>query len=219
MTEPGTHARRAAELAEEALHPRTRPRRAQLLAAVAQVHATLAAGTAAAAPAPMAPAAARPPRPARQPVPAETRGRPAPAAPGGPVRVQPSGRTTLFERLKGQDGISLVVQEFYTRVLRDPQLTHYFEGVAMWRLQRHMVAFLVQATGGPAAYDGRDMAVAHAGLHITARDFDRVARHLVETLNSFGVDSADVDEVVAAIGPLKQYIVTAAPGPVLPDPG
>lgn len=197
--DPATHARRAAELADEALRPGIRLGRARLLAAVAQVHATLATASA-------GPTATPDGRPSRR------------RAPVTPSPVGPTGRSSLFERLRGQDGISQVVQDFYTRVLHDPQLTHYFEGIAMWRLQRHMVAFLVQATGGPAAYDGRDMAAAHAALNVTARDFDRVARHLVETLTDFGMASGDVDEVVAAIGPLKKHIVTAVPAPTPSGP-
>ena len=189
------HARRAGDLAEEALRPGLRARRAHLLVAVAQVHATLATV------APPAPAL-----PPARPGPVQQRRRTAPASRGkAPAAVG----STLFERLKGQDGIAQAVQEFYTRVLGDPQLAHYFEGVPMWRLQRHMVAFLVQATGGPAAYEGREMEEAHAHLRITGRDFDRVARHLVETLTDYGIAEADVDEVVAAIAPLRPHIVTA----------
>jgi hemoglobin len=203
------HVRRASELAEQALQPGTRPRRAHLLAVVAQVHATLATTG----DAPMAP----PVQPRRlTPPPALPRSAPA-AAPVTPQVVRPGGNPTLFERLKGQDGIATVVQTFYTRVLADPQLAHYFEHVAMWRLQRHMVAFLIQATGGPVAYQGRDLATAHAGKAITGRDFDRVARHLVEALTALGVAAGDVDEVVAAIGPLKQHVVTASESAV--DPG
>lgn len=208
---PGWHAHRAAELAEQALQPGTRMRRARLFASVAQVHATLATGSSsAAAPARPVGAAFEPKDSGRS---VRRRGVPAP-------RVTPAEiPSTLFERLKGQDGIAQVVQEFYTRVLRDPQLTHYFEGVAMWRLQRHMVAFLVQATGGPGGYDGREMASAHAHLHITGRDFDRVARHLVETLIDFGVAGSDVDEVVAAITPIRSHVVTAVPEPAPPPDG
>jgi hemoglobin len=217
------HARRAGDLAEEALRPGLRARRAHLLAAVAQVHATLAA----AAPPTAGPPTAHPPA-AHPPAAAPSAAAPSAAAPSAaeprarPARIQrrrtgPAPRgvapaavgATLFDRLKGQDGIAQAIQEFYTRVLSDPQLEHYFEGVPMWRLQRHMVAFLVQATGGPAGYEGREMEEAHAHLRITARDFDRVARHLVETLTDYGIADADVDEVVAAIGPLRPHIVTA----------
>jgi hemoglobin len=230
------HAARADELAEQALRPGLRLRRARLFAAVAQVHATLAA--AAQPPAPTA-AAPSPPAPVvasvqgASPQAGDARahevwapGARTSAAPGPQARVaplpvagtvsptvsRPTGGPTLFERLRGEDGISHVVQAFYVRVLGDPQLSHYFESVPMWRMQRHMVAFLVQATGGPARYDGRDMSVAHAGLDITSRDFDRVARHLVETLVGSGVAAADVDEVLSTIGPLKQHVVSVTPG-------
>lgn len=193
------HAQRAAQLAEDAVRPGTRQARAQLLAAVAQVHATL--------------ATVPPPAPAGPPFQPADVGRSGRRRPAVRPAPGPTVRSTLFERLKGQDGISQVVQDFYTRVLRDPQLSHYFEGLAMWRLQRHMVAFLVQATGGPAGYEGREMAAAHAHLRITGRDFDRVARHLVETLVDFGVAGGDVDDVVAAVSPVRPHVVTAARKP------
>lgn len=212
------HTRMANELLQEALRERS-PRRAAVYAAAAQVHATLAltaavqgdsrgalgrAGTSIRLPAAVGvPAGVGSPGPtARDMAPAASNG--AGSAAPGPLAA--SGET-LFERLKGRDGISAAVQEFYMRVVHDPQLGHYFEGVEMWRLQRHMVAFLVQATGGPRQYDGRDMATAHSRLRITSRDFDRVAGHLVGTLQDFGVGPQDVDAVVAAIGPLKPAIV------------
>ena len=191
------HAGRAVQLAEEAPRPGVRARRAELLASVAQVHATLAAAWSS-----PSPGTDRVERPAR----IRRRG----AAPGRATVV--TGET-LFERLKGQDGIAEAVREFYTRVLDDPQLAHYFEGVPMWRLQRHMVAFLVQATGGPAAYDGREMADAHSHLGVTGRDFDRVVRHLVETLSEAGIAAKDVDEVVGALAPVRPFVVTTPPPP------
>jgi hemoglobin len=121
--------------------------------------------------------------------------------------LAPTGNP-LFARLKGTDGIAAVVGDFYRKVLGDIQLAHYFERTPMPYLQRHMVAFLVQATGGPKEYTGREMLEAHEHLNITARDFDRVTEHLMSTLREYGVAEADIDEVVRAIAPLRPMIVT-----------
>jgi hemoglobin len=200
------HARRAEDLVDQVVQGQVRGRRAGQLTAAATAHAILAVA-----------AATR----------AAAEDRPLPGTPG-PTRSASAGRRnrvssgliapgeeTLFDRLRGRDGISSVVQEFYTRVLRDPQLDHYFADVPMWRLQRHMVAFLVQATGGPKEYEGREMREAHTGLDIRPRDFDRVAVHLVATLADFGVSPEDSDAVVEAIASLKPAIATE----IEPDPG
>jgi hemoglobin len=121
--------------------------------------------------------------------------------------LAPTGNT-LFTRLRGTDGIAAVVGDFYRKVLGDIQLAHYFERTPIPYLQRHMVAFLVQATGGPKEYAGRDMLDAHEHLNITGRDFDRVAEHLMSTLREYGVAAADIDAVVLAIAPLRPVIVT-----------
>ena len=71
-----------------------------------------------------------------------------------------------------------------------------------------MVAFLVQATGGPKDYRGRPMNAAHAHLRITGRDFDRVAEHLVAMVREYRVPEAPMDQIGAAIAPLRADIVT-----------
>src|SRR5438552_2795339 len=74
--------------------------------------------------------------------------------------------TTLYERLGGGAAIRSVVDRFYQLVLADDELRPYFAGTDLTALRRHQALFVSQVTGGPAAYAGRDMAVAHAGLGI-----------------------------------------------------
>ncbi|MGY1845385.1 group I truncated hemoglobin [Modestobacter sp. SYSU DS0875] len=115
---------------------------------------------------------------------------------------------TLYERL-GQDvGIRTAVDDFYRRVVADPDLAGYFEGVDMPQLRRHQTALLVQVTGGPVEYSGRELAAGHEGLGITADAFDRVVGHLVDTLTDLGVAGEDIGQVGAALGAHRDEIVT-----------
>ena len=115
---------------------------------------------------------------------------------------------SLYKRLGGAKAVSVAVEEFYGRVLSDPQLAHFFEFTNMDWLKRSQTAFLTQALGGPALYKGTDMQSAHAGLGITHDDFNRVAGHLVDSLKSLGVGRSLIDEVVEIVLPLSSEIVS-----------
>ena len=117
---------------------------------------------------------------------------------------------SLYERLGKEAGIRTAVADFYVRVVSDPQLTPYFAGVDLPRLRRHQTALLVQVTGGPVEYSGRDLAAGHAGLDITPTAFDQVVGHLVATLTALGVSDDDIGEVGAALTAHRDDIVTAA---------
>ncbi len=116
---------------------------------------------------------------------------------------------TVYEALGADIGIRKAVDEFYARVVADPQLMPFFVGVDMTALRRHQVDMLVAATGGHRQYDGPDMAAAHAGRAITAVAFGRVVDHLVAALESLGADGETVGHVVETLAPLQSSIVTA----------
>jgi hemoglobin len=116
---------------------------------------------------------------------------------------------SLYDKLGADVGITKAVDEFYNRVVTDPDLAQFFSGVDMAALRRHQVAMLSAATGGPAQYTGRDMETAHAGLGITDAHFDRVVQHLAGTLTDLGVDNETIGEVAAALTPLRPAIVNA----------
>ena len=116
---------------------------------------------------------------------------------------------SLYERLGQEVGIRTAVDDFYARLVADPQVAHFFEGIDLPRLRRHQTALLSQVTGGPVEYSGRDLATGHAGLGITPEDFDRVVGHLVATLTALGVSAEDIGAVGEALTAHRDDIVTA----------
>jgi hemoglobin len=100
--------------------------------------------------------------------------------------------TTLYARLGGQAAIQAVTEAFYARVLADPRLRGYFEGVGMDGQTRMLAEFLALAFGGPDGYTGRSLREAHAGLGLADADFDAVVTHLGAALSAAGVPEADV---------------------------
>lgn len=118
-------------------------------------------------------------------------------------------RTTLFDAIGGIPAIDAATDLLYDRLLADDRLAHHFEGIDLRRLKTHMRMFLAAALGGSAVYRGRDMATAHAGLRITAADWDATVGHLVGTLETLGVAADVIGEIGGRVLPLRDVIVNA----------
>lgn len=116
---------------------------------------------------------------------------------------------SIYDSIGGAPAVHAAVDDFYRRVLADPELAPFFTGTDLGRLKSHQRAFIAAAVGGSEIYQGRDMAAAHAGLAITHSDFDAVVGHLVDTLTGLGVPDRTVAQIGGALAPLRADIVTS----------
>lgn len=118
--------------------------------------------------------------------------------------------TSMFERYGGFAQVSRIVSAFYDRMLSSPATSSYFSGVDMRRLIDHQTKFISTIMGGPASYSGDQLERVHAHIGITDEAFDAAAEMLMEALEEFGIEDADVKEVCAEFVSRKRYIVTKA---------
>jgi hemoglobin len=68
---------------------------------------------------------------------------------------------SLYREIGGEQAIQTALDRFYEKVLVDPRLSGFFEGLDVERVKRRQKAFLTMAFGGPNHYDGRDLRTAH----------------------------------------------------------
>ena len=135
-------------------------------------------------------------------------------------------KKTLYERLGGEEGIALIVEDFVNRALADPRVNWTRKGVKTggfvgigdrtveWsptpengtKLKKHMAQFIAVATGGPATYEGRDMKGVHAGMKITNAEFDATIGDLKATLDKLGVPTEEQKELLAIIETTRPQI-------------
>ena len=113
----------------------------------------------------------------------------------------------LFERLGGLDAVSAVVEAFVGRCAEDERINQKFVRTDVPRLKKMLVDQVCEATGGPCTYMGRDMRTTHDGMGVTAGEFDALVEDLVATLDQFQVPSAEQEELLALLGPLRGDIV------------
>ena len=115
---------------------------------------------------------------------------------------------TIYEAIGGEPALVAVVDDFYVRVLADPQLAGFFAGANMPKLKGRQVEFFAAALGGPDVYQGAGMREVHAGRGIGQADFDKVAFHLTAALAAAGVPAETIAQIAAAITPLAGDIVS-----------
>ncbi|AFM20535.1 truncated hemoglobin (plasmid) [Mycolicibacterium chubuense NBB4] len=116
--------------------------------------------------------------------------------------------STIYEQIGGSEAIVSLVEDFYARVLADPELAGFFGGTNMSRLKGRQAEFFVAALGGPYPYVGPSMKQVHQGRGITTHHFDRVGAHLGESLRAAGVSDELVAQILDNIGSLAPDIVT-----------
>lgn len=125
----------------------------------------------------------------------------------GTTTVGAGSAPPLFDRLGGNPAVRAVMSRFFERILADPELAPIFEHVNVRRHVAATGAFVAAATGGPRPWRGRDMATAHRHLGITNDQFDRVAGHLVDTLDELEVAPDLAGELLEIVGSLRSQIV------------
>jgi hemoglobin len=108
----------------------------------------------------------------------------------------------------GAESVSRGVGLFLQRMLDDPLLGWTFEGVDQDQLQRHAVAFVVAALGGPDLYIGRDLRTVHAPFKLGNRHFDVAVQHLIESLRDGGISDSVLAGLAIRLEPLRKQIVT-----------
>jgi hemoglobin len=114
---------------------------------------------------------------------------------------------SLYERLGGYDAIQAVVGQTIANVAADRRINRFFAHADIPRLKQNLTDQICVAAGGWCIYTGRDMASAHAGMHIRNRHFNALVQDLGMALSKFKVPAPEQHELVAILAPLRGDIV------------
>ena len=110
---------------------------------------------------------------------------------------------SVFEKLGGDEAVSVAVDVFYGKVLADKRIKHFFTGVDMSQQKIHMKRFMKYAFGGTANYSGKSLRDAHKHLveemGLSDKHFDAVLENLGGTLKDIGVDDALIAEAAQIV--------------------
>jgi hemoglobin len=114
---------------------------------------------------------------------------------------------TIYSKCGGAPVMARLVFDFYDRVLASERLAPYFVRVDMTRLVDHQAKFIASVMGGPPSFTDTELRDAHAHLTISDAVFDEMTDLLEATLREFGMDSADIGQVMGTIRNKRRLIV------------
>ena len=121
--------------------------------------------------------------------------------------------STPFERIGGEAAVGKLVDEFYARVLADPELAPFFESTPMEKLRRMQYEFFAAALDGPVKYTGRALGPAHSGKGITREHLRRFLDHLLATVENQDFSEDDVLDIISRINRYVDEITGSAAAP------
>lgn len=116
---------------------------------------------------------------------------------------------SLYDKYGGFDTFSMVVGNFYQKILDSEELSPYFETVNMEKLMSHQTQFIATALGGPNKYASVDLKAVHAPYKITVPHFTEVVELLEESLDEASVEQEDIASIIALVSELMDQIASS----------
>jgi len=119
---------------------------------------------------------------------------------------------TLYERLGGADGISLIVDDVVEAHMNNPIIQERFlpykdQPERLSAIKNNIVNFFSAGSGGPEQYTGKDMPSAHRGMKITAEEYLAVVDDILMVMDKHNKDEQTKKDVLAILYSLKDQII------------
>ncbi|MDP2619086.1 MAG: group 1 truncated hemoglobin [Hyphomicrobiales bacterium] len=121
--------------------------------------------------------------------------------------------SSLYERLGGLTGITVVVDDFIDRLLvnetlnQNPAIAAGREHSPAPYLKFQVSQLVCEVTGGPCKYTGLSMKESHAHLNISEAEWGVMAADFKKSLDKFEVPAAEQDALFEIVGSTKPDIV------------
>jgi hemoglobin len=126
---------------------------------------------------------------------------------------QPGAQKSLYDRLDGLKGITIVVDDFINRLVvnkelnKNPAIDAGRKRSPAPYLKFQVSQMVCEVTGGPCKYTGKTMKESHAHLHISEKEWGVMATEFKKSLDKFKVPAAEQKELFDIVGTTKADIV------------
>ncbi|SRX55874.1 group 1 truncated hemoglobin [Aequorivita sp. CIP111184] len=120
---------------------------------------------------------------------------------------------TLYERLGGKEGISLIVDDTVIAHMNNPAINARFlpfkekpEQLAI--IKKHTIDFFCAGSGGTEHYKGKDMVTTHTGMNISPVEYMHVIDDIFAALDKNSISEESKKDVLAILWSLKDMIIS-----------
>lgn len=129
------------------------------------------------------------------------------------TKFEEARAASLYQQIGGQPAMDAAVDLFYTKVLADERVKHFFDDINMNKQKRMQKQFLSAALGSPVKYEGRDMRSAHSSLTgLNDTHFDAIGGHLKATLEELKVNPESIAKILAIVETTRSHVLNRPEG-------
>jgi hemoglobin len=121
---------------------------------------------------------------------------------------------SLYDRIGGYKAIAATTDDLVDRIYVNGTLNANPKLKAVHDLQEKsafkliLATWVMEKTGGPKVYFGRDFKVAHGPLDITNKEFDVILHECKETFYKFNVPDKEMGELMGALETYRDQVVS-----------
>ncbi|GLP97070.1 group I truncated hemoglobin [Paraferrimonas sedimenticola] len=113
----------------------------------------------------------------------------------------------LFDRLGGEDGMRKISSDIIDLHLVNPKIKDRYAGCKPEKLKEGLSTFLMQGTGGPQNYHGKDMRSAHEAMNIDDIEYMSMIDDMMKAFEMNGVEARERGEFLYILYCLRPLIV------------
>lgn len=118
---------------------------------------------------------------------------------------------SIYEKIGGEPAVSAAVDLLYKKMLADPFLMPFFDGVSMSTLHRKQAWFLTTLLKGESVGADSYMRMSHRRLvdrkGLSDEHFDAVTVHLEDSLRELDVPESFIADIMSAAASLKDAVL------------
>lgn len=122
--------------------------------------------------------------------------------------MNPVQTVSLYDRLGRFEGITRIVHDVMEAHLANPVIAPRFEAARdLDHAKKMAVEFFCAGCGGPEAYTGRDLLVAHKGMNISEQEYMAAMDDILQALEKNDIAPGTRAEVTAVLYSLKGQVI------------
>lgn len=115
--------------------------------------------------------------------------------------------SSLYERMHEREGLARIAARTIDNALADDRIKASFDDTNIGRLKGLLSDQFCVVAGGPCAYKGRNMAKAHASLHLHDMDFNALVEDLQNAMDDEGIPFGTQNEFLSLLAPMHRDVV------------
>jgi hemoglobin len=126
----------------------------------------------------------------------------------GMAQTMTPANDELYKAFGEKNGITLLMDDFVNRVIKDPRIGTHFKDAKPPMLKAQLTDQVCQLTGGPCTYKGADMKSAHAAMDINKGDFHALVENLQAAMEARGIPFTQQNRLLALLAPMHRDVIT-----------